>query len=233
MMYHQIYEISVRNQREQCFMTKPMVYILDDDKDVVELVSILLNDSDFTIRKYTDPRKMIADFDGRLEGCLLLDYMMPELSGLGVLEKIKGWLPLFPVVLLTGHADVPTTLSAMKIGAFDLLEKPVAGPELLAMVGNALAWSKNIRLKNLESVTVWAAMQSLSCRELEVLDLILAGCASRDIGKKLKISRFTADHHRANILSKLELPTIGALLTAVTRAKTLFESDSSAVHATA
>lgn len=109
----------------------------------------------------------------------------------------------------------------------------MAGPELLELVMSALSWSKNIRLKNLESVTLWAAMQSLSKRELEILDLILAGHASRDIGKKLNISRFTADHHRANILSKLELPTIGVLLSKVTRAKTLFESDSLVVHARA
>ncbi len=214
-------------------MAKPVVYILDDNTDMVDLSAIILSSLDVKFQKYTDPRKMLAEFDGSAEGCLLVDFEMPELSGLQVLEKIGGWLPLFPAVLLTGHADVQITRNAMKSGAFDLLQKPFLGPELLELVGNALAWSKSIRLKNLESVTVWTAMQSLTNRELEVLGLILAGMASREIGEKLNISRFTADHHRANILNKLKLPTIGALLSQVTRAKTLFENEHSNFRVTA
>lgn len=206
-------------------MAKPVVYILDDDADMVEISSLILSGLDVKIKKYTDARKMLAEFDGCEEGCLLVDFQMPERSGLQVLEEIRGWLPLFPAVLLTGHADVDITLKAMKIGAFDLLQKPVAEHELLELVGNALAWSKNIRLKNADSVALWAAMQSLTRRELEVLDIILAGFSSREIGEKLNISRFTSDHHRANILSKLKLPTIGALLSQVTRAKLLFENN--------
>lgn len=212
------------------FLTKPTIYILDDDLDLVSLTIKMLDPFDVTIQKYTDPQKLLENFDGSLEGCLLLDFYMPSMNGAQVLEKIKGWLPIFPVVIISAGADMPMTLAAMKSGVFHLLQKPLSEHDLIEQVGNALSWSKNIRLKNTESLTIWSAMQKLSPREKQVLDLILEGLASREIGVKLSISRFTADHHRANILSKLGLPTIGALLTQVTRAKTVFERDRLAPH---
>ncbi len=204
-------------------MKKPIIYILDDDLQAQHLTGLILGRLDATVQKFTDSYELLKKFEGNLEGCLLIDLSVPSVLDLQVLEKLKGWLPIFPVIMLTNPADIPMTQQVMKTRAFHSLQKPMTEQDLLQQIGDALSWSKNIRLKNMESVAVWSSMQKLSKRELEVLDLILAGLASREIGTKLSISRFTADHHRANILTKLELPTIRSLLSQVTRAKTIFE----------
>jgi FixJ family two-component response regulator len=110
----------------------------------------------------------------------------------------------------------------MQAGAFHVIQKPVIQQEIISCLEAALAWSRNLRKTQKESVEIWIAMRKLTLREAEILELLVDGLSSRDIGEKLTISRFTVDHHRARILSKLEVPTLSKLTSCVARAKALF-----------
>jgi two-component system, LuxR family, response regulator DctR len=204
-------------------MNKSRIYILDDQQEVVDLAALFLTGLDVDLRKYTNPEKMLADFDGAVDGCLIVDLQMPNLNGIQVLERLRGWLPMFPVLFVTAFADIPLTVSIMQAGAFDLIQKPFSRDDLVKRVMLALAWSKDLRTRQKESIEIWIAIQSLTTREMEILDHLVAGMSSREIGEKLAISRFTVDHHRAHILSKLSVSTLSGLTSAVSRAKTLFE----------
>ena len=211
-------------------MTRPIVYVLDDEVDMVDLVDVFLKDQNVELRKFTRPDDFLAEFDGTPEGCLVMDIQMPGLNGVQVLERISGWLPVFPVVFISGHANVPIAVTLMQQGAFDLIQKPFDREELITKTRRALDWSKDIRVKYKESAEVWSGMQTLTQRECEVMDLLLAGMSSREIAGKLDISRFTVDHHRAHILDKLKSPSLSGLTSVVSRAKSIFESGNNLVR---
>jgi len=211
-------------------MSRPVVYVLDDEADIVDLVEVFLKDQDVEVRKFTRPEDFLTDFDGTPEGCLIMDIQMPGLNGVQVLERIRGWLPVFPVVFISAHANVPITVTVMQHGAFDLIQKPFDREEIVKRTRRALEWSKDIRVKFKDSAETWSGMQSLTQREREIMDLLLAGMSSREIAAKLDISRFTVDHHRAHIMDKLKSPSLSGLTSAVARAKTIFESGSSIVR---
>lgn len=203
---------------------KPIIHILDADLRCQHLTGLVTGRLDATVQKYTAGHKLLKQIDGRRDGCILIDLTMPSVLDLKLMEKLKGWSPLFPVIMFTNQANTPITHQVTDTQAFDWLQKPTMEQDLIQQIADALSWSKNIRLKHMESVAVWSSVQKLTSRELEVLDLILTGQSSREIGTKLSISRFTADHHRANILTKLELPTIISLIGQVTRAKIVIEN---------
>jgi FixJ family two-component response regulator len=202
---------------------KPTVYILDDEADIVELISIFLADRDILLKKFTKGEPFLEQFNGANHGCLIMDIQMPGLNGIEVLEKIKGWLPVFPVLFISAHANVPITVNLMRQGAFDLIQKPFTKEELLGRVDRAIQWSRDVREAHKEATETWNGMQSLTQREREILDLLLDGMSSKEIAEKLDISRFTADHHRAHIMDKLKSPSLSGLTSAVAKAKTTFD----------
>jgi RNA polymerase sigma factor (sigma-70 family) len=205
------------------FLMKPTVYILDDEHEIVELISIFLADHQVEIKKFTKGEVFLEHFDGTNAGCLIMDIQMPGIDGTQVLEKIVGWLPVYPVLFVSAHANVPITVKLMQRGAFDLIQKPFTKEELVTRVERAIKWSQEIRQSHKESSVIWTGMQSLTQREKEILDLLLNGMSSKEIAEKLSISRYTVDHHRAHILDKLQCPSLSGLTSAVAKAKATFE----------
>ena len=201
---------------------KPTVYILDDEADIVELISIFLGEREIDLRKFTKGEAFLEQFNGINPGCLIMDIQMPGINGVEVLEKIQGWLPVFPVLFISAHANVPITVNLMQKGAFDLIQKPFTKEDLVGRVDRAIQWSRNVRDTHKEATATWNGMQSLTQREREILDLLLDGMSSKEIAEKLDISRFTVDHHRAHIMDKLKSPSLSGLTSAVARAKTTF-----------
>lgn len=204
---------------------KPIFYLLDDDHATLDLVEMHLEGMNGEVRKYTDAEAMLADFDGTKDGCLFVDLKMPGVTGMEVLQRMQAWAPIFPIIILSAYANVSMTVSIMRAGAFHLIEKPVIRDELLASLEAALSWAKDLRKKQKESIEIWIAMQTLTPRESEVLNFLVEGLSSRDIGEKLSISRFTVDHHRARILAKLSVSTLSKLTSCVARAKAVIGSD--------
>jgi two-component system response regulator FixJ len=206
-------------------MEKYVTYVLDDEPDMVELVSSYLRAQGHIVRSFTDSNRFLNDFSGHEARCLVLDLQMPELHGLEVLDQIKAWLPVMPVIFISAHADVPMAVRMMKQGAFDLLQKPFTHEEFLACLDRAMIWSADIHARYQDARKVWCGLQSLTPRETEILDFLLVGLTSREISERLSISRFTVDHHREHIMSKLQSPSLSGLTSSVAQAKAVFDSD--------
>jgi len=203
---------------------KPIVYVVDDDDDVREQIQAVIADAGFEVRSFPRAEPFLEVFDASVPGCVVLDERMPGLTGTAVMSRVAKWLPVFPVVLVTGYADVSLAVDVMRGGAFDLIEKPFSTEQLLARVKQAVDHSVGIWTNQKEDTQNWMALQTLTPRESEVLDLILEGHSSRTIGAKLKISPRTVDNHRVHIMTKLRAKSLGDLGRAVTRARGMFES---------
>ena len=199
-----------------------MVYIVDDDDDVRAEIQRLLEAENLEVKVYPRAEPFLEAFDVSRPGCVVLDERMPGLAGTAVMEKISKWLKLFPVILVTGFADVTLAVEVMRSGAFDFLEKPFSNKNLLEVVQRALAESQDVWKKNKEDANNYLALQTLTPREILVLDLVLEGDSSRSIGTKLSISPRTVDNHRIHILTKLKAKSLSDLGRAVTRAKMIF-----------
>lgn len=185
------------------------VYIVDDDSGAREALAWLLR----TRRLPSEVFASAEDFDALLArglklttpSCLLLDVRMPGMSGLALFDRLDGYglLPLLPVIFLTGHADVPSAVAAVKQGAFDFCEKPFAGNALVDRIEQALASSKLALAHNNASSSVQACLASLSDREKAVMQLVLAGLPNKLVADQLDISVRTVEVHRARVFDKM------------------------------
>lgn len=182
------------------------IFLVDDEPDVTRGLSWLLESVGLGAESFSEPHRFLetlAAHDG--PACAVLDLRMPGLSGLDVMERLVKLRPDLPIVFLSAHGDVPTAVRAMKLGAFDFLQKPFNPQQFLECVQRA-------RRQAVERYADWlkrrdydSSLSRLSGREREVLELMLDGGSSKEIGRKLDISPKTVDVHRANILRKLEV----------------------------
>ena len=185
------------------------VYIVDDDSGVREALAWLLR----TRRLPSEVFANAEDFDAHVAfgfkvttpSCVLLDVRMPGMSGLGLFDKLVsyGLLPVLPVIFLTGHADVPTAVAAVKQGAFDFCEKPFSDNALVDRIENALATSKAALAQNIANSSVQARLASLTEREKTVMQLVVNGLPNKLVADQLDISVRTVEVHRARVFDKM------------------------------
>ena len=145
-------------------------------------------------------------------GCMLLDMRMPGMSGMELLEVLKSRGFQLPVLMITGHGDVPLAVSAIKLGAFDFIQKPFVARELLNQIHRAFEMDREIRYRSEVTNQRRAHFAVLSDREMEVTELVVAGNSSKAIAMKLGISPKTVDIHRANIMRKLDVKSVAEIV---------------------
>lgn len=176
------------------------VFIVDDDEAVRDSMRWLLEANGFATNCFSSAEKFLDAYTPESKGCLLADVRMPGMSGLALQEEVRqrGWS--LPVVLVTGHGDVPMAVASIKKGAFDFLEKPFNDEQLCNVVRAALA------------STVNPVMAKLTSREAQVLERIVAGRLNKQIADDLSISIKTVEAHRANIMEKLGARTMADLM---------------------
>lgn len=185
------------------------VFIVDDDASVRDALAWLLRSR----RLLSEPFESADAFDALLEGgfsprepsCLLLDVRMPGMSGLALFDRLaaRGLLPLIPVIFLTGHADVPTAVDAVKRGAFDFCEKPFSDNALVDRVEAALAQSAQALGALQEKASLKARLNELTERERDVMRLVVEGLPNKLIADQLDISVRTVEVHRARVFDKM------------------------------
>ena len=179
---------------------KETICIVDDDADVRDSLEMLLRRSDFTVRSYGSAREFLDAGAPPEKTCVLADVRMPEMDGLALQREIGKRWPGVPVIIMTGHGDIPMAVKAMRAGAIDFLEKPFEKPALIEAIRRALAQSGS-------SATPPAAKadpkEVLTERELEVFRLLVEGDQNKMVAHKLNISVRTAEAHRSNLMSKL------------------------------
>ena len=185
-----------------------MLHIVDDEEVIRDALAWLAQSRAIKARSYPSATAFLDGIATRFDpdgDCVLLDVRMPDISGVGVFDQLsaRGLTARLPVIFLTGHGDVPMAVDTLKRGAFDFFEKPFNDNDLMDRVDQALAAS---RLAG-AAAQVQARLATLSAREREVLDLILAGMMNKVVADKLGISMRTVEVHRAHIFDKMQVKT--------------------------
>ena len=184
-------------------MVDRTVHVVDDDAAVRRSLERLLDAAGFHVVSYQSPAAFLNAASGLSAGCVLLDIRMPGVDGLEVQARLNRLRVNLPVIVMTGHGDVPSAVRAMKAGAVDFLEKPFDDETLLHAIGGAFAKASRLIGGDWEAVRAAQRIATLSPREREVLDALLAGRQNKVIAFDLNISVRTVEVHRARMMERL------------------------------
>jgi FixJ family two-component response regulator len=188
-----------------------MVFIVDDDESLRAAMSELLEIAGFRTRAYASTGDFLLNPPGDEPGCVLLDVHLPGPSGLDLQAGLQRHGIGLPVIFLTGHADVPTSVRAMKAGAVDFLEKPVNRETLLEAIRRALAFDAAMRAARDEAQLKRARLDALTSREREIFDRIVSGKLNKQIADELGIGLRTVKAYRAQLMIKLGVSSAAEL----------------------
>jgi FixJ family two-component response regulator len=188
------------------------VFIVDDDAAVCDSIQELVESVGLRAEGYASGQAFLDHYQPERSGCLVLDVRMAEMIGLVLQEKLNTLGATIPVIILTGHADVPMAVHALKAGAVDSVQKPYRNQLLLDSINNALAMDAIARRSLDESRNHDRQLATLTKREQEVLDKLLPGSISKQIARELGISTRTVESHRQNLLRKLGVGSVKELM---------------------
>lgn len=188
------------------------VFVVDDDSAMRESLCWLIESIGLKACAYDSASAFLDAFDPAVPGCLVVDVRMPGMSGLELHAKLSENENALPVLIITGHGDVPMAVRAMKNGAFDFLEKPFNDQALLERIQQALAHDQQQREAQLRDADYQARLQSLSARERQVMDLVVKARLNKQIAASLELSEKTVESHRANVMRKLGVNTVVELV---------------------
>lgn len=188
------------------------VFIVDDDLDIRDSLALLLSASGYTTKAYESATSFLASEAPDSVGCLIVDVQMPEMDGIALQKELVARRSPLQVVVMTGHADIPIAVGAMKAGAVDFLEKPFDEPVLLSSVRRALDRAGAAGDQAKEARNAAARIALLTDREHQVLDLIVAGKANKVIAHELSISPRTVEIHRARVMEKMDAGNLADLV---------------------
>lgn len=193
-------------------MSDAVVHIVDDDAAVRDSIAFSLGTADLDTRTFDSAIALLEALPGIEPGCIITDVRMPEMSGIELVRRLKQLHAPHPVIMITGHADVPLAIEAMKAGVVDFLEKPFEDDALLDAVRRALDLRAESERQDASLVAVHRRLDTLSTREREVLDGLVAGRANKVIAYDLGISPRTVEVYRANVMTKMEARSLSELV---------------------
>jgi two-component system response regulator FixJ len=202
-------------------MTNTVVHLIDDDDGVRQSLAFLLATAGLAVRVYESGVAFLAALGTLQPGCIVSDVRMPGIDGLDLQRRLKALGVHLPVIIMTGHADVPLAVEAMKAGAVDFIEKPFDDEVLLSAIRVALDRYNALDHQDAEAIQIQTRLQSLSPRERQVLDGLLAGHPNKTIAYDLKLSPRTVEVHRANVMMKMGANSLSALVRMAVQAKVL------------
>lgn len=192
-------------------MADGVVYVVDDDDAVRDGLKWLIESVDLQVAPCPNAQTFLEAYDGSRPGCLVLDVRLRGMSGLDLQAELARREISIPTIVVTGHGDVPMAVRAIKRGAFDFIEKPIDGERLIASVRDAIAYSSQPAAAAAQGRRAPPGLETLSRREREVLDLILAGQQSRAIAEALFVTVKTIEFHRSRIYAKLDVSSMAEL----------------------
>ncbi len=195
-------------------MTKmqPIVYLVDDDAQLRESLQLLLQSVGLPLKSFATAQEFLNQFDPESVGCLVLDIRLPGMSGLELQQRLRESGADLPVILVSGHADVPMAVRGIKNGALDFLEKPFNDQVLLDRIQQGTEEHVQRRKQREAQREILARMETLTPREREVMELLVSGMSNKTIATQLQISRKTLDIHRGKVLQKMEAETVADLV---------------------
>src|ERR1700676_2029153 len=197
------------------------VYVIDDDEAMRDSLDFLLGAADFHVTLYESAHKFLDAISTVDFGCVVSDVRMPGIDGIELLKRLKASHSVFPVVIMTGHGDVPLAVEAMKLGAVDFLEKPFEDDRLIGMIDAALRQAESSARSEAVMLDVAARVTTLSPRERQVMDGLIAGLSNKLIAKEYDISPRTIEVYRANVMTKMQAGSLSELVRLAMRAGVL------------
>lgn len=187
-----------------------VVHIVDDDEAVRQSLAFMLSTAGLPVRLYESATAFLAALEGAQKGCLITDIRMPEMTGIELLRELRSKACSLPAIVITGHGDVPLAVEAMKAGAIDFIEKPFDEEAILHAVRMALEQSGD--RESGAGPAVAAKLASLSERERQVLEGLVAGHPNKTIAYDLGISPRTVEVYRANLMTKMQAKSLSELI---------------------
>ena len=188
-------------------MSEPRAYLVDDDEAIRDALSWLLQSRGIPCTTYASAEDFLATWNSKLAGCVVLDMRMSGMSGLDCFDKLREQNSSLPVIFLTGHGDVPLAVSTLKKGAFDFFEKPLNDNELATRIEEAMELDARQRVASATVDSLNTRLSSLTTRERQIMELVLAGKFNKVIADELNISMRTVEVHRANLFDKMQVKT--------------------------
>ena len=194
-----------------------VVYVLDDEPEMVKALVRLLRSKGFDARGFTSVREFLEACRPEEAGCLVLDVAMPELDGLTLQRRLTHKGILIPILFLTGHGDIPTSVRAIKAGATDFLTKPVKATLLIPAVRTALQAAESRRQTIAETAALCARLATLTPREREVMEHVVAGQLNKQIAADLGTGEQNIKLHRMHVMKKMGVESVADLVRAAER----------------
>jgi two-component system response regulator FixJ len=194
------------------------VYVIDDDEAMRDSLNFLLDSANYKVTLFESAMAFLDALPGLEFGCVVSDVRMPGLDGIELLKRMKADHSSFPIVIMTGHGDVPLAVEAMKLGAVDFLEKPFEDDRLVAMIETAINRAEPAARSEALTQEIAARIASLSPRERQVMDGLIAGLSNKLIARDYDISPRTIEVYRANVMTKMQANSLSELVRLAMRA---------------
>lgn len=188
------------------------VYVIDDDDAMRDSLDFLLSSANFHVSLFESASNFLDALPAIEFGCVVSDVRMPGIDGIELLKRLKASGSLFPVVIMTGHGDVPLAVEAMKLGAMDFLEKPFEDDRLIGMIETALKQAEPSIKSEAVTIEIQSRLASLSPRERQVMDGLVAGLSNKLIAREYDISPRTIEVYRANVMTKMQAASLSELV---------------------
>lgn len=198
--------------------SKGKVYVIDDDAAMRDSLNFLLDAADFDVTLFDTATKFLDTLPGLEFGCVVSDVRMPGLDGIELLKRMKSLNSLFPIVIMTGHGDIPLAVEAMKLGAVEFLEKPFEDDRLIGVIETAIRLGEPTAKSEAVTHDIASRIATLSPRERQVMDGLIAGLSNKLIARDYNISPRTIEVYRANVMTKMRANSLSELVRLAMRA---------------
>ena len=204
--------------------TQQTVYVVEDDEAVRDSLELLLKSDGKPVRPYKSATAFLKDYSDKMAGCIVLDIRMPGMDGMELQKKLNEKHSILPIIFVTGHGDVPMAVDAMKEGAVDFIQKPYREEALLEKIEAALKQDLEQRKSLDEKQEIIRRIKSLTPREHEIMDRMIAGQANKVIAIELEISQRTVEIHRSRVMHKMGTHSLAHLVRMVLSVKDLIDA---------